>query len=161
MVIIRIIRSVQSIGPVRLFVTPWTATCQASLSITISQSLLKLMSTKLVVPSNHLIFCRPFLLLSSIFPASGSSSVSQLLASSGQSTGASALAPVLPMNIQGWFPLGLTGLSSCCPRDSQESSPTLDNILIDKYTYRIYTILNTNTAQERKKNNDSIVENKK
>ena len=53
------------------------------------------------------------------FPAS----VSQLFTSGGQSIGASASASVLPMNIQGWFPLGLTGFSSCCPRDSQESSP--------------------------------------
>ena len=55
-------------------------------------------------------------------PASGSFAMSQLFASSGQNTGASALASVLPMNIQGWFPLGLTGLISLCPRDSQESS---------------------------------------
>ena len=53
------------------------------------------------------------------FPASGSFSVSQLFTSGGQSIGASASASVLQMNIQGWFPLGLT----CCPRDSQESSP--------------------------------------
>ena len=52
-----------------LFVTPWTAACQASLSITNSQSLLKLMSIELVMPSNHLIFCHPLLLLPSIFPS--------------------------------------------------------------------------------------------
>ena len=50
-------------------VTPWTAACQASLSITSSRSLLKLMSIKLVMPSNHLIFCHPLLLLPSIFPS--------------------------------------------------------------------------------------------
>ena len=49
--------------------TPWTAACQASLSITNSQSLLKLMSIELVMPSNHLILCRPLLLLPSIFPS--------------------------------------------------------------------------------------------
>ena len=54
---------------VQLFVTPWTAAHQASLSITNSQSLLKLMSIKLVMPSNHLILCRPLLLLPSIFPS--------------------------------------------------------------------------------------------
>src|SRR5574339_418708 len=54
---------------VRLFVTPWTAARQASLSITNSQSLLKLMSIELVMPSNHLIFCHPLLLLTSIFPS--------------------------------------------------------------------------------------------
>ena len=60
--------SVQSLSHVQLFATPWTAACQASLSITISWSLLKIMSTVLVMPSNHLIFCRPLLLLPSIFP---------------------------------------------------------------------------------------------
>ena len=61
--------SVQSFIHVRLFVTPWTAGCQASLSITNSQSLPKLMSIKLVMPSNHLILCHPLFLLSSIFPS--------------------------------------------------------------------------------------------
>ena len=56
-------------SPVRLFVTPWTAACQASLSITSSQSLLKLMSIESVMPSNHLILCHPLLLLPSIFPS--------------------------------------------------------------------------------------------
>ena len=60
---------VQSLGRVQLFATPWTAACQASLSITSLWSLLKLMSIELVMPSNHLIFCRPLLLLSSIFPS--------------------------------------------------------------------------------------------
>ena len=59
--------SVQSFSCVRLFATPWTAAHQASLSITSSQSLLKLMSIKLVMPSNHLILCHPLLLLPSIF----------------------------------------------------------------------------------------------
>ena len=54
---------------VRLFATPWTATCQASLSITNSRSLLKLMTIKSVMPSNHLILCHLLLLLSSIFPS--------------------------------------------------------------------------------------------
>ena len=59
--------SVQSLSCVRLFATPWTAACQASLSIANSQSLLKLMSIELVMPSNHLILCCPLLLLPSIF----------------------------------------------------------------------------------------------
>ena len=62
------ISSVQSLSRVRLFVTPCTAACQASLSITKSQSLLKLMFIKLVMPSNHLILCWPLLLPPSIFP---------------------------------------------------------------------------------------------
>ena len=61
--------SVQSLSRVRLFATPWTARCQASLSITHSQSLLKLMFITLVMPSNHLILCHPLLLLPSIFPS--------------------------------------------------------------------------------------------
>ena len=61
--------SVQSLSHVQLFVTPWTAACQASLSITNSQSLLKLMSIESVMPSNHLILCHPLLLLPSIFPS--------------------------------------------------------------------------------------------
>ena len=61
--------SVQSLSHVRLFVTPWTAACQASLSISNSRSLLKLMSIESVMASNHLILCHPLLLLPSIFPS--------------------------------------------------------------------------------------------
>ena len=63
-----IFSSVQLLSHVRLFETPWTAACQASLSITNSQSLLKLMSIELVMPSNYLILCHPLLLLPSTFP---------------------------------------------------------------------------------------------
>ena len=107
-----------------LFATPWTSACQASLSITNSWSLLKLMSIVLAMPSNHLILCRPLLLLSSIFPRSGSSQMSWFFASHGQSIGISASASILPGNIQDWFPSGWTGWVSYSPRDSQESSPT-------------------------------------
>ena len=69
MKIIVIISSVQSLSHVRLFTTPWTAACQASLSITNSQILLKLTSIKSAIPSNHLILCRPLHLLPSIFPS--------------------------------------------------------------------------------------------
>ena len=61
--------SVQLLSPVQLFATLWTAACQASLSITNSQSLLKLMSIESMMPSNHLIFCRPLLPPPSIFPS--------------------------------------------------------------------------------------------
>ena len=64
-----LLRSVQSLSRVCLFVIPWTAVCQASLSITNSRILLKLMSIELVMPSNHLILCHPLLLLPSIFPS--------------------------------------------------------------------------------------------
>ena len=78
----------------------------SSLSHTISRSLLKFMSIELVVPPNHLILCHPLLFLPSIFP------IIRVLASGGQSIGASASVSVLLMNIWCWFPLGLTGLSS-------------------------------------------------
>ena len=98
--------SVQSLSHVRHFVTPWTAACQASLSITSSQSLFKLMSiesmmasiSSSVVPFSHL----------QSFPASGSFQMSRFFASGGQSIGVSASASVFPMNIQDWSPLGWT-----------------------------------------------------
>ena len=82
-----------------LFTTPWTVASQASLSFTISWSLLQLMSIESVMPSNHLILCNPLLLLPSIFPSIRSFPTSRLFTSGGQSIGASA--SVLPMNIQG------------------------------------------------------------
>ena len=104
--------SVQLLSPVQLFVTSWIAACQASLSSTNSWSLLKLMSIESVRPSNHLIFCCPLLLLPLIFPSIRGFPMSRPFASGGQSVGASASASVLPMNIQGWFLLGETGLIS-------------------------------------------------
>ena len=103
---------VQSLSHVWLFVTPWTAAQQATLSFTISRSLLKLMSIESVMPPNHLIFCHALLLLTSIFLRSGSFLMSRLFASGGQSIGASVSVSVPRMNIQDWFPLGLTGLIS-------------------------------------------------
>ena len=89
--------------------TPWTAARQASLFITNSRSLLKLMSIESLMPSNHLILCHPFSSCLPSFPASGSFQMSQLFPSGGQSIGVSASASVLLMNIQDWFPLGWTG----------------------------------------------------
>ena len=103
------IQSVQLLNRVQLFVTPWTAACQASLSITNSCSLLKLMSIELVMSSNHLSLCHPFLLLPSAFPESGSFPMSQLFLSGGQSIGGWTSASVHLMNIQDLFPLGWTG----------------------------------------------------
>ena len=88
---------------VQLFTSPWTVAHQASLSFTISWSLLKLMSIKSVMPSSHLILCHPLLLLPLIFP--NIRVFSNELALCFQSIGASASASVLPMNIQGWFSL--------------------------------------------------------
>ena len=104
-------RSVQ-LSRVQLFATPWTAARQASLSINNSRNLLKLTAIESVMPSSHLILCRPLLLLPSIFPSIRVFSNESVFRIGGQSIGAAASASVLPMNIQDWFPLGLTALIS-------------------------------------------------
>ena len=86
---------VQSLSCVWLFVTPWTAACQAFLSFTISWNFLKFMSIESVMPSKYLILCFPLLLLPSVFPASGSFPKSQLFDSGGQSIRTSALVVVV------------------------------------------------------------------
>ena len=91
---------VQLFSHVPLFATPWTAAHQASLSFTISWSLLRLMSIESVMPSNHLILVVPFSSCLQSFPTSGSFQMSQFFTSDGQSLGVSASASVLPMNIQ-------------------------------------------------------------
>ena len=113
-----------------LFATLWTAACQASLSFPNSQNLLKLMSIESVMRSSHFILWCPLLLLRSTFPASGSFPMSQFFASGGQSIGVSASVSVLPMNLQSWFPLGLTGLISLMPKWLSRvfSSTTVESI---------------------------------
>ena len=106
-----------SLSCVQLFVTTWTAAWQASLSFTISRSLLKFMSIESMMPSNHVIFCHALFLLLSIFPRIRVFTMSQLFASGGQNIAASASAPVLLMNIKGWSPLGLTGLISLLSKE--------------------------------------------
>ena len=95
-----------------LFATPCTAAHQASLSITNCQNLLKLMSIKLVTPSNHFILCHLLLYLPLIFPSIRVFSMSQFFALGGQSIGVSASASVLSMSIHNWFLSGLTGFIS-------------------------------------------------
>ena len=124
--------SVHSLGYVWLFVTPWTAACQASPFITNSWSLFKLMSIELVMPSNHLILCHPLLLLPSIFPIIRVFSMSQFFASGGQSIGVSASTSVLPMNIQDWFPLGWTGWFSL---QSKGLSRVFSNTTVQKHQF--------------------------
>ena len=102
----------QWVSHVQPFATPWTAAHQASLFFTISQSLLKLMSIESVMPSNHLILCCPLLLLPSVFHSIGVFSNESVLHIRWPSIGALASASVLSMNIQDWFPLRLTGLTS-------------------------------------------------
>ena len=120
---------IQSLSRVQLFASPWTAAHQASLSFTISWSLLKLMSIELIMPSNHLILCHPLLFLPLVF----SFPMSWLFSSGGPSLGVSASASVLPMNIQGWFPLGLTGLISWL---SKGLSWVFVSTIIQKYHQR-------------------------
>ena len=110
--------------------TPWTAARQGSLSFTNSQSLLKPMSTESVMPTNHLIFCHPLLLLPSVFPSIISNE--SLFASGGQNIGASASASVLPMNIQNWFPLRWTGWISL---QSKGLSRVFSNITVQKHQF--------------------------
>ena len=134
------ISSVQLLSCVQLFVTPWTAARQASLSFTISCSLLKLTSIKFVLPSNHLILCHPLLLLTAIFPSvrvfSNESALrirwpkywnfSFSISPSNECSGLIS------------FKIGLV-CSPCSPRDSPESSPTLQfksiNSLVQLFLY--------------------------
>ena len=116
--------TVQTLSRVRLFVTPWTAAHQASLSITKSWSLLKLMRIQSVTPSNHLILCHPLLLLPSIFPSIrvfSNESALHNMSSKDWSFGFN----ISPSNeYSGLISFRMDGLDCCTPRDSQESSPT-------------------------------------
>ena len=115
--------SVQSLSCARLFVTPWIAHTRppcpsptpgvSSNSCPLSRWCHPAISSSVV----------PFSSCPQSLQASGSFPMSQLFACSGQSTGVSASASVLPINTQDWSPLGWTGWISCSPRDSQESSP--------------------------------------
>ena len=124
--------SVQLLSRVQLFAAPWTAARQASLSITHSRCLLKLMFIESVMPSNHLILCHPLLLLPSIFPRIRVFSNESALASGSQSTGASAVASVLPMNTQDWSPLGWTGWTSL---QSKGLSRVFSNTTVQKHQF--------------------------
>ena len=123
---------VQSLSCVQLFVTPWTAALPATLSFTIFQSLLKLMSIESVMASNHLILCCPLLLLPSIFPSIRVFSNKLALRIRWPKYGASASASVVPMNIQGWFPLGLTGWISL---QSKGLSRVFSNTRLQKHQF--------------------------
>ena len=103
---------VQSTSHVRLFAAPWTRARQASLSLTISWSLSKFMSIKLVMPSNHLILYHLLLLLPSIFPSIRVYSNESVLGTRWPKYWSFSFSISLSKNIQSWFPLGLTGLIS-------------------------------------------------
>ena len=125
--------SVQSLSSVRLFATPWNVARQASLSITNSRSLLKLMSIELVMLSNHVILCRPLLLLPPIPPTIRVfSNESTLRMRCGQSFEVSASASVLPVNMQDLFPSGWTGWISLKPKGLSRVFP---NTTVQKHQF--------------------------
>ena len=124
---------VQSLSCVWLFATPWTAARQGSLSFTISLNLLKLMSIEWVMPSNHLMPYFPLLLLPSIFPSIRVfSNESALCIRWPKCWPPSASASVLPMNIQGWFNLGWTGLISVM---ANRLSRVFSNTMVQKHQF--------------------------
>ena len=124
--------------------TPWTAARQASLSITNSRSLLKVMPNESVITSNHLISSAvPFSSCLQSFPASGSFQRSQFFASGGQSIGVSASASVLPMNIQDWFPSGWTGWISL---QSKRLSRVFSNTTVENYQFSDTILLYSPTS---------------
>ena len=124
--------SVQLLSRVRLFATPWITARQASLSITNSRSSLKLTSIESVMPSSHLILCRPLLLLPPIPPSIKVFSNESTLRMSGQSTGVSVLASFLPKKSQGWSPSEWTGWISF---QSKGLSRVFSNTTVQKHQF--------------------------
>ena len=123
---------VQLLSHVQLFVTPWITACQASLSITNTWSSLKLTFIESVMPSSHLILCRPLLLLPSIFLSIRVFSSESALHIRLQRIGAAASPSVFSMNIQCWFPLGLTSLISL---QSKELSRIFTSTPVEKHQF--------------------------
>ena len=124
--------SAQSLSRVWLFATPWIPARQASLSITNSQSSLRLMVIESAMPSSHLILCRPLLLLPPIPSTSESFPMTQLFAWGGQSTGVSASASFLPKKSQGWSPSEWTGWISL---QSKGLSRVFSNTTVQKHQF--------------------------
>ena len=137
------VSSVQSLDRVGLFATPWTAAHQASLSITNSQSLFKLMSVESVMPSNHLILCHPLLLLPSLFHSIRVFSSESVLPIRWPKywSFSFSISPLSEYSGLNFLQDGLVG-SACCARDSQESSPTPQfksiNSLVLSFLYYIH-----------------------
>ena len=126
------IRSDQSLSRVRLFATPWIAARQASLSITNSRSSLRLTSIELVMPSSHLILCRPLLLLPPIPPSISVFSNESTLCMRWPKHGVSALASFLPTNTQGWSPSEWTSWVSL---QSKGLSRVFSNTTVQKHQF--------------------------
>ena len=123
---------VQLLGCVLLLVTPWTGAHQCSRLFTISWSLIKLLSIEAVMSSNHLILCCPFLLLPSIFPSTRVFTNESVLLIRWPKYWVLASASVLPMNIQDWFPLGLTDWISLL---SKGLSRVFSNTTLQKHQF--------------------------
>ena len=123
--------SVQSLRRVQLFATPWTTACQASLSITNSRSLPKTMSIESVVPSNYLILCCPLLLPSS-FPRMRIFSNELALCIRWPKYWRFGFSISYSNNMQGWFPLELTGLISLL---SKGLSRVFSNTTVQKHKF--------------------------
>ena len=126
------VSSVQSLSCVQLFVTPWIAAHQASLSITNSRSSLKLMSIESVMPSSHLILCCPLLLLPPIPPSIRVFSNESTLRKRWPKYWSFSLASFLPKNTQGWSPLEWTGWISL---QSKELSRIFSNTTVQKHQF--------------------------
>ena len=127
-----LINSVHSLSHVRCFENPWTAARQASLSITNSQSLPKLMSIESVMPFNHLILCHPLLLLPSIFPSIRVFSNESLIHNRWQKHWSFSIS-ISPSNeFQDWFPLGWTGWISL---QSKGLSRVFSNNTVQKHQF--------------------------
>ena len=125
--------SIQSLSHVRLFATPWTTTCQVSLSITNSWSLPKFMSIESVMPSNHLILCHLPLLLPSIFASIRVFSNEPALCIRWPKYWSfNTLTSVLPLNTQDWSPSGWTGWNSL---QSKELSRIFSNTTVQKHQF--------------------------
>ena len=123
-------QSVQSLRHVQLFVIPWTAACLASLSITTPGACSNSCSMRQLCHLTTSSSVIPFSSCPQSFPISGSLPMRQFFTSGGQSIGVSALASVLPMNIQDWFPLGMTGLISL---QSKGLSRVFSNTTVQKH----------------------------
>ena len=116
--------SVQPLSRVQLFATSWTAACQTSLSITTSQSSLRLQSIESVMPSNHFILCRPLLLPPVIFSSIRIFSNESVLRIRCQSIGILSCSISASNEYSGLISFRMDWLDLLAPRDSQESSPT-------------------------------------
>ena len=133
----QIVVAVQLLRRVQLFATPWTATCQASLSFTISWSVFKLISIRSVMLSNHLILCHPLLLLPSVLPSIWIFS-SELALHIRWLKYWSFSFSISPSNeYSGWFPLGLTGLILL----SKGLSRVFSNTTVQKHQFLALSLL--------------------